>query len=75
MDETKDNREGTYAEGRITLNEGVPFSEESLKNNPDYLFNILNAPELLGTLQYMLENLRAKEVEMGYDKIWNIGEE
>ncbi len=75
MDETKDNREGTYAEGRITLSQGVPFSEEALKSNPDYLFKILNAPELLGTLQYMLENLRLKEVEMGYDKIWSIGEE
>ncbi len=75
MDETKGNREGMYAQGRLTINEGVPFSSEALKNNPDYLIDILNMPSLIETLAYMLENLRLKEVEMGYDKIWSIGEE
>lgn len=74
MDETKGNREGTYAQGMIQLSTGVPFSEEALLNDPDYLAQVLNMDKLMESIYYMLENLRLKEVEMGYDKIWSIGE-
>jgi len=74
VDETKNNKRGVYAEGFITLSEGVPYNEEHLKSNPDYLSEVLNMNELMESISYMLDALRKKEVEMGYDKIWSIGE-
>ncbi|UTW63950.1 hypothetical protein KFE98_07370 [bacterium SCSIO 12741] len=74
IDETKENRRGVYAEGFITLSTGVPFSSEALEGNPEYLSHILNLEELMASISYMFDALRQKEVEMGYDKIWNIGE-
>lgn len=74
MDETKDNREGSYADGFITLSQGVPYSEELVKSNPSYLVDVLNVDQLIDCMDYMLSALREKEVAMGYDKIWSIGE-
>lgn len=74
MDETKGNREGTYADGFITLSTGVPYSEELVKKNPNYLVEVLNIDQLIDCISFMITSLKAKEVEMGYDKIWSIGE-
>ena len=74
MDETKDNREGSYADGFITLSQGVPYSEELVKTNPNYLAEVLNIDQLIDCMTYMLLTLKDKEVAMGYDKIWSIGE-
>ena len=74
MDETKDNRPGTYAQGYISYRTGVPFNGELAKSDPTYLSNILNVDNIISCMSYMLTNLRVKEIEMGYDKIWSIGE-
>lgn len=74
IDETKNNRQGVYAEGFITLKEGVPFSSEAVLANPKALSEVLNIEELMASISIMLDELRKKEVEMGYDKIWSIGE-
>jgi len=75
MDETKQNRLGTYADGYITYRQGIPFSAELAKSDPNYLSSILNVDNIMSCMAYMLSNLKAKEVEMGYDAIWSIGEE
>jgi len=75
MDETNQNKPGTYADGFITFKKGVPFSEEKLKNDPNYLIGILNIDSMVETIKFMLLNLKQKEVTLGFDKIWSIGEE
>lgn len=75
MDETNENKPGTYAEGFITYKKGVPFSEEKLKNDPNYLIQILNIDNIVANINFMLLNLKQKEVDLGFDKIWSIGEE
>lgn len=74
MDETKGNRLGTYANGYITYRDGIPFNEETAKNDPNYLSTILNVDNIISCMGYMLTNLKTKEIEMGYDAIWSIGE-
>ncbi len=74
MDETNDNKAGTYAEGFITYKEGVPFSEELIKSDPSYLSKVLNVDEIIANIEFLLTTLKQKEVELGYDKIWSIGE-
>lgn len=73
-DETKENKTGTYADGYITFKEGIPFDAERLHSDPNYLTQILNVPSLISGLEYMLVSLREKEVQLGFDKIWSIGE-
>jgi hypothetical protein len=73
-DELKSNKPGTYADGFIQFKEGIPFDAERLKADPDYLVKILNVPSVVAGLEYMLVALRDKEVELGFDKIWSIGE-
>ncbi len=74
MDETKDNRQGTYANGYISYREGIPFNADLAKSDPDYLATVLNIDNIISCMGFMLNNLKAKEVQMGYDKIWSIGE-
>jgi hypothetical protein len=74
MDETRNFKEGTYAEGFISFNEGVPYNEEKIKSDPNYLVQILNVDELIANIDYMLQALQRKEQELGFDKIWSIGE-
>lgn len=74
MDETKNNKNGTYAEGHITFQQGIPFNSERVQSDPAYLVEILNIEGLMSTMQYMLVNLQQKEQALGYDKIWSIGE-
>jgi hypothetical protein len=75
VDETKDYKEGTYAEGFITYKEGIPFSTEKLENDPNYLAEILSCDRIIDNLRFMLITLQQKEVELGFEKIWAIGEE
>ncbi|HNP18688.1 MAG TPA: hypothetical protein PKL31_09665 [Fulvivirga sp.] len=74
MDETKGNRQGTYANGYISYRQGVPFNGDLAKSDPTYLSNILNIDNIISCMSYMLDNLKIKEVAMGYDEIWSIGE-
>ncbi len=74
IDETKGNRNGTYAEGTITFRNGIPFNEEMVKADPQSLAKVCNVDQMVACLEYVLTNLQAKEVAMGFDKIWSIGE-
>ena len=74
MDETKDKRQGTYADGYVTYQIGIPFNGDQVKSDPAYLSRALNISQMVDCLRFMLKTLHQKEVEMGYDKIWSIGE-
>ena len=73
-DETKNNRNGTYAEGTIHFRSGVPFNSDALRADPKSLIKVCKIDEMIAALEYVLTNLQAKEIAMGYDKIWSIGE-
>lgn len=75
VDETKEFKEGTYAEGYITYQEGIPFSTEKLEKDPNYLAEILSCDRVIDNLRFMLVTLQQKEIELGFEKIWSIGEE
>ena len=42
--------------------------------NPKSLIRVCKIDEMFAALEYVLVNIQAKEVAMGYEKIWNIGE-
>lgn len=73
-DETRDNKSGTYADGFIQFQRGVPFSEEKLKNDPNYLVEVLNIDEMVAGIRYMIQALIVKEKELGFEEIWSIGQ-
>ncbi len=74
IDETKGNRNGTYAEGTIVFRTGIPFNETVVRADPNSLAKVCNVDQMVACLEYVLTNLQAKEIAMGYDKIWSIGE-
>ena len=55
-------------------NELNKYNEERIKSDPNYLAEILNAEEIMANITYMLQNLQRKEQELGFEKIWSIGE-
>lgn len=73
-DETKGDREGTYASGMIAIREGIPFNSDLVRSNPEELVRSCNIDGLVEVMEYALINLRKKEQEMGFEKIWSIGE-
>jgi hypothetical protein len=74
IDETKGNRNGTYAEGTINFRKGIPFNGDIVRADVNSLAKVCNVDQMIACLEYVLTNLQAKEVAMGYDKIWSIGE-
>ncbi|SHJ99021.1 hypothetical protein SAMN04488028_102401 [Reichenbachiella agariperforans] len=74
-DETRDDREGKYFDGQITRKTGESFNESKLKSDPNELARVCSMPVILDALKAGITTMRAKEIEMGYDKIWNISEE
>ncbi|MCG3165934.1 MAG: hypothetical protein POELPBGB_01709 [Bacteroidia bacterium] len=74
IDETKGNRNGTYAEGTINFRKGIPFNGDIVRADVNSLAKVCNVDQMVACLEYVLTNLQAKEVAMGYDKIWSIGE-
>ena len=74
-DETKEYKDGTYANGFITYKEGIPFSTDKLEKDPNYLAEILSCDRVIDNLRFMLITLQQKEIELGFEKIWSIGEE
>ncbi|UXP33685.1 hypothetical protein N6H18_06925 [Reichenbachiella agarivorans] len=74
-DETRGDREGKYFDGQVTRKKGEPFNEAKLKSDKNELARVCSVPAILEGLKAGITTLRAKEVEMGYDKIWNISEE
>jgi hypothetical protein len=73
-DETKENRNGTYAQGTIRFGSGVPFNSDAVRADPYSLVKVCNVDQMVACLGYMITSLKAKEAEMGYEKIWSIGE-
>lgn len=73
-DETRDDKEGTYVNGLVQRNTGEPYNEEQLKSDPRELLRVCSVPQLLHAMKSGIATLKAKEVEMGYDRIWSIGE-
>ncbi|MCR9253549.1 MAG: hypothetical protein NXI20_24245, partial [bacterium] len=73
-DETNDDKEGVYFNGLVTRTVGEPFNEDLLKSSPDELLRVVSFQELTTGLVTGIQTLRKKEVELGYDKIWSIGE-
>lgn len=73
-DETNNNKQGTYASAYIVNTTGNPFNGDLVKSDPDALANACSTDEMMEALIDGLRNLRLKEVELGYDKIWNIGQ-
>ena len=72
-DEDNNNKQGTYANGYIVLTTGKPFNENLAKTKPEALAIYLSVNEMLEAFYTGIRQLRQKEVELGYDKIWNIG--
>lgn len=73
-DETNNDKQGTYFNGVVARTTGEPFNEELLKSNPAELTRIVSWPNLKSELERGMRALRAKEVELGFDRIWSIGE-
>lgn len=73
-DEAKNDRNGTYAQGTIQFRNGIPFNEDAVRKDPNSLVRVCNVSQMTVCLAYMLTELQKKEVAMGFDKIWNIGE-
>lgn len=73
-DETNNNKQGTYASAYIVNTTGNPFNGDLVKTDPEALANACSTDEMMEALIDGLRNLRLKEVELGYDKIWNIGQ-
>ncbi len=73
-DESRDDKEGKYLDGLVQRKVGEPYNEELLKSNPDELLRVCSVTQLLHAAKSGIATLRAKEVEMGYDRIWSIGE-
>ena len=73
-DEKRDNKSGTYADGFIQFQQGVPFNSDKLKSDPNYLTEILNVEKVVAGIEYMIVALQTKEKELGFEEIWSIGE-
>lgn len=68
------DKQGRYFDGTVVRTTGESFNEELLKSNPSELNRVVSAPELIEVLKIGIKTLRAKEVELGFDRIWSIGE-
>ena len=73
-DEDNNNKAGTYANGYIVKTTGVPFNTDQVISSPEALAKACSADELILSLKDGIRQLRSKEIDLGYDKIWNIGQ-
>lgn len=71
-DESNKNKQGTYVVGLLN-GSGMPFNGEAVKKDKRALLDAINIPELIQALDYALATTKRKEIEFGYDAIWNIG--
>ena len=74
-DEGRNDKLGTYVDGYILRSTGEPFNAEMVKANKDDLLRVCSFDQIMLMTKDGLQSLREKEVEMGYDRIWSIGEE
>ncbi len=73
-DETNNNKQGTYASAYIVNTTGKPFNGDLIKTSPNALAQACSTDEMIKALTDGIRSLRLKEVALGYDKIWNIGQ-
>lgn len=73
-DETNNNKQGTYANGYVVNTNGNPFNADLVKANSEALAKACSTDEIIKALADGIMHLRAKEIQLGYDKIWNIGQ-
>jgi hypothetical protein len=73
-DESNNSKQGTYASGYIVNTSGKAFNGDLVKTNPNALAQACSTDEIISGLIEGIKNLRQKEVALGYDKIWNIGQ-
>lgn len=73
-DEENNNKQGTYASAYIVNTTGSPFNGDLVKSSPQALAKACSTDEMIAALIDGIRNIRLKEVALGYDKIWNIGQ-
>ncbi|MEP5610953.1 MAG: hypothetical protein ABJP45_01825 [Cyclobacteriaceae bacterium] len=73
-DENNNDKQGTYFNGVVARTTGEPFNEDLLKSNPSELTRIVSWPKLQVEFEAGMRALRSKEIELGFDRIWSIGE-
>ena len=73
IDETQNNKYGVYAEGRMTFRDGIPFNEKAVRDDANSLIKVLNVDQMIACLDYIIGNLKTRETEMGFDRIWSTG--
>ncbi|HCX24469.1 MAG: hypothetical protein CMB80_15165 [Flammeovirgaceae bacterium] len=74
-DENNNSKQGKYVDGYVVRTTGEPFNGDLLKTSKEELLRVCSHETILMAMQSGIAALRAKEIEMGYDKIWNIGVE
>lgn len=72
--ENDNDKQGRYFDGAVVRTTGESFNQELLKSNPSELNRVVSVPELVEVFKIGMKTLRAKEIELGFDKIWSIGE-
>jgi hypothetical protein len=65
------NKDVNYGSGWVAAYEGRPFSQAEF-NDINALNRIVRKDDMMAGFQSALKTLRAREIEMGYDKIWNL---
>lgn len=73
-DETNNSKLGKYMDGFVIRTTGETFNGDLLKSSKEELLRVCSHDQMLLALKVGITTLRAKEVALGYDKIWSIGE-
>jgi hypothetical protein len=73
-DETNNSKLGRYVDGYVVRNTGEEFNGDKLKSSKEELLRVCSHAQMIGAMRAGIATLRTKEIEMGYDKIWNISE-
>lgn len=73
-DETNNSKLGRYVDGYVIRTTGEPFNEALLKSSKEELLRVCSHKQMIEAMKAGIATLRTKEIEMGYDKIWSIGE-
>ena len=63
----------TYANGLVTRSTGNPFNGDLVALSPEALADACSIDQLVEGLLASLKALQEKEVELGYERIWNMG--
>ena len=74
-DELKDDKQGKYFEGMVRGTTGEPYNEALLRANYDELLRVCSIQPMMQVMKSALTTIKAKEEQLGFDKIWSIGEE